>query len=122
MTNPKTTFDVSTAKPFESKVGGSPHHTYRDANGNICLVCVSTSAGGGVAVNQSGRDWLEERKDVGRFVRLINQGSAFDKTVRLEDLPEKPTLDGRYGAYKFFDPVDFGTPPPFPPRADDHPF
>jgi hypothetical protein len=122
MSDSKITFDVSTANPFESRVGGSPHHTYRDANGNMCLVCVGKSPNGGVAVNQGALDRLVEWKEGARFVRLINEGSRFDVTVELEALPKKPTLDGRYGAYTFFDPADCGTPPPFPPPADDRPF
>lgn len=122
MSDSKTTFDVSTANPFERGVGGSLHDTYRDANGNMCLVCVGRLHNGGVAVNQGARDRLGEWKEGARFVRLINEGSRFDVTVQLEELPKKPTRDGPYGPYVIFDPADFEAPPPFPPRADDRPF
>src|SRR5262245_18961018 len=91
-------FDNRSADPFQAKVAGTTHHAYKDAAGNICLVCAGSSPGGRVAVNESALDWLKDEPGT-RFVRLINSTTGFDKTVLLDHLPQKPMRDGRYGRY-----------------------
>ena len=121
MNDDPTSFDARTAVPLLANAGGSPHHAYRDASGNICLVCLGRSPSGGVAVNEGALDWL--RQQSGRaFVRFVNSVSRFELTVELARLPHKPMRDGERGRYAFFDPTDFGAAPPFPkPIAEEGP-
>ena len=92
------------------------HHAYRDAGGNICLVCIGRSPGGGVAVNEAALLWLCGIKG-GLFVRLSNPVSRFELTIELERFPAKSMRDGERGLYAFFDATDFGAAPPFPEPA-----
>jgi hypothetical protein len=113
------TFDVRTATPYIARVEGSLHHSYRDVHGSICLVCIGRSPNGGVPVNEAALEWL--RKQPGyRFVRLQNPTSGFDVIVEIPRLPKKPIRDGKLGPYTYYDPEDFGAPPPFPMPVGDH--
>lgn len=115
-------FDPRTALAFQANAGGSPHHAYRDATGQICLVCTGRSPSGGVAVNEAGLVWLQAQSGM-RFVRLTNPVSKFDVTLRLDLLPTKAMREGERGRYAFFDPTDFGLAPPFPaPVTEPTPF
>ena len=110
-------FDARTAAPFLANAGGSPHHAYRDAIGNICLVCIGRSPSGGVAVNESALDWLRLQQPGTTFVRFSNSTSRFELTIEFARLPDKHMRDGDRGRYAFFDPTDFGAAPPFPKPA-----
>lgn len=114
------TFDAATARPFNRRPGGSRHHAYEDASGNICLWCQGSSPRGGVAVNLSALKWLRER-DGGTFVRLTNPNGKFDEVVPLDELPDKELRDGLGGPYIFIDPEDLRSPD-FGPVGDDAPF
>ena len=117
-TKPQT-FDADTAQPFCSRAGGSRHDAYIDAAGSICLLCKGRTQRGGVAINLGALAWLEQRSG-GRFVRLINRGSLFDVTLRLEDLPRVEARGQGSDAYMFVDPCDV-TCPPFPPLTGANP-
>jgi hypothetical protein len=112
----ESVFDARSASSFQARVAGTPHHAYKDATGNICLVCAGSSPGGGVAVNENALNWLREQPGP-HFVRLTNSMNGFDKTVLLDHLPQKQMRDGHYGRYVFFDTKDFGAAPPFPEPA-----
>ena len=112
----KSSFDAKTAKRFVSNVAGSRHSAYRDAQGAIALLCESFSDGGRVAVSEAALNWLRELKGF-KVVRLINGKS--DVTVPLDQLPEKPVREGRYGPFRVFELRDFslgseGGYPPLP--------
>lgn len=109
-------FDANTAKLFEKNVAGSRHNAYRDAHGNICLTCISTTENGGVAMNEAAFNGFKEQQG-DKFVRLINQAGKFDITVPLSELP-KSFREGRHGRYCFYDADDFRDGPEFPPPND----
>jgi hypothetical protein len=119
----KSVFDAGSATPFQAKVAGTPHHAYKDATGNICLMCAGSSPGGGVAVNENAIKWLFEQGHSGaHFIRLTNSESGFDRTVPLDQLPQKQMRKGHFGGrYAFFDATDFGDAPPFPEPAGEPP-
>ena len=120
----KSVFDARSATSFQAKVAGTPHHAYKDANGNICLVCTSSSPGGGVPVNENAIKWLSEQEQSGArlFIRLTNSHSGFDITIPLDQLPQKQMRKGHFdGRYAFFDATDFGAAPPFPEPAGEPP-
>lgn len=122
MTTAPTSFDGKTAKVFQARVAGSPHHAYKDAYGSICLCCVGFSAHGGVALNESGLTWLRAQEGQ-KFVRFLNANVSFDQTVSLDDLPEKQMRQGKIGRYAFYDVEDLGGAPAFPEQnAEDCPF
>lgn len=107
-------FDQQTAKHYLKNVAGSPHAAYKDAQGNVCLWCVSKSSYGGVAVNEAGLNWLRQQQG-GKFIRLTNSEKKFDKLVDLVEFPEKEMRDGGKGRYAFYDPQDFEVAMAFTP-------
>ncbi len=113
-------FDAATARHFNRRPGGSRHHAYQDAAGNVCLWCRGRSPRGGAAVSLSALAWLREREG-GKFVRVTNAHGRLDEVVPLDDLPEKEPRDGPGGAYIFIDPEDLRGPD-FAPVGDDVPF
>jgi hypothetical protein len=115
-----STFDATSAKCIRKRVAGSPHDAYKDDNGAVCLLCVGSSPGGGVAVNESALNWLREQPGA-RVVRIKNKLKKLDITIPLDDLPEKQMRDGEYGRYAFFDSKDFGSGPPFPEQEEGAP-
>jgi hypothetical protein len=118
---PEPAFDAKSAKPFRMRVAGSPHHAYKDDRGVICLLCCGSSSGGDVAVNENAIKWLREQTGT-LFVRLTHSQSAFEKTILLDELPEKPWRKGNFGGrYAFYGPRDFDPPPAFPPPAVEPP-
>ena len=112
-----TTFDKSTAESFASNVADSPHHAYRDADGAICLVCMSATVRGGVFVNEGALKWLREQQGA-KYVRVINPASELDITGPLLQFPNKTFRDGPFGRYCIVDANDFGNGPDYPPAAD----
>lgn len=113
---PPETFDAATAQTFKNRPGGSPHRVFRDEHGQLSMVCRSDRAERGVCVNQAGLAWLEDQEATAKYVRVINPNSRFDRTFRLEDMPDVE-LRGTARPYYMLDPEDFeadeGYPPPF---------
>ena len=116
-----STFDTSSAKCIQMRVAESTHDAYKDDNGAVCLLCMGSSPGGGVAVNESALKWLHQQPGA-RFVRLKNKLKKCDITIPLDDLPEKPMREGRFGGrFAFYDSNDFGGGPPYPEQEDEAP-
>lgn len=99
-------FIFADAQPIPRLTVPGPHPAYRDAEGKTLMWCYTTLSGGGIAVNESARDWLEGQ-DGPKFVRLTNSATRLDEVLPLERVPFGPRRNGQGGAYF---PVDVGSP------------
>lgn len=100
------TFNIEDARPLPRLSIPGPHPVYRDANGATLMWCYTTLSGGGIAVNEDARDWLEGQEGP-KFLRLTNSRTGVDEILPFDQVPFGPRRDGHSGA---FYPVDVGSP------------